>query len=141
MYEPLAPSTLKTWGTRKQRAVLDSEGRRTRSSSTSEPTRGTPLGDVWEIGVLAPVAKERTGYPSQKPEALLERLVLTLTDPGDLVVDPYAGSGTTLAVCSRLLRPFVGMDASAVARKVLLERLSPPKRRPKAVLAPVPRHA
>lgn len=124
MYEPLAPSTLKTWGTTKQKAVVDANGRRTRSSSTAEPTQGTPLGDVWEIGVVAPVARERTGYPSQKPEALLERLVLTLTDPGDLVVDPYAGSGTTLAVASRLEREFLGMDASGVAKRVITERFA-----------------
>ncbi len=124
MYEPLAPSTLKTWGTTKQRAIVDAAGRRTRSSSTAEPTAGTPLGDVWEIGVVAPVARERTGYPSQKPEALLERLVRTLSDPGELVVDPYAGSGTTLAAAARLEREFLGMDASAVARATILERFS-----------------
>ena len=56
------------------------EARRARSSSTTEPTAGAPMGDVWEIGVIAPVARERTGYPSQKPEALLERLVAALSD-------------------------------------------------------------
>ena len=124
MYEPLAASTVKTWGTTKQRAVVDAAGKRTRSSSTAEPTAGTPLGDVWEIGVVAPVARERTGYPSQKPEALLERLVRTLTDAGELVVDPYAGSGTTLAVAAKLERGFLGMDASPVARKTIGERFA-----------------
>jgi hypothetical protein len=114
-YEPLAPSTLATWGTKKQRAVYACDGRRTRSSSTSEPTAGVPMGDVWEIGVIAPVARERTGYPSQKPEALLERLVGALSNPGDLVLDPYAGSGTALAVAHRMRRAFVGIDASPVA--------------------------
>src|SRR5216683_267138 len=76
--------------------------RRTRSSTTEEPSPGAPLGDVWDIGIIAPVAKERTGYPTQKPEALLERLILACTFPGDLVVDPYAGSATTLAVAARL---------------------------------------
>ena len=56
--------------------------RRARSSSTTEPTAGAPMGDVWEIGVIAPVARERTGYPSQKPEALLERLMAALSAPG-----------------------------------------------------------
>jgi site-specific DNA-methyltransferase (adenine-specific) len=114
-YEPLAASTLATWGTNKQRAVFAKDGRRARSSSTAEKTAGVPMGDVWEIGVIAPVARERTGYPSQKPEALIERLLGALSNPGDLVLDPYAGSGTTLAVAHRMGRPFVGIDASRVA--------------------------
>jgi site-specific DNA-methyltransferase (adenine-specific) len=114
-YEPLAASTLATWGTTKQRAVFAANGRRARSSSTDEPTAGVPMGDVWEIGVIAPVARERTGYPSQKPEALLERLVGALSNPGETVLDPYAGSGTTLAVAHKMGRAFVGIDASPVA--------------------------
>jgi site-specific DNA-methyltransferase (adenine-specific) len=121
-YEPLAASTLATWGTRKQQAVFK-DGRRQRSSSTEEPTAGVPMGDVWEIGVIAPIARERTGYPSQKPEALLERIISALTDPGDVVLDPYAGSGTTLAVARRLGRSFVGIDAGPVALSTTLARL------------------
>jgi site-specific DNA-methyltransferase (adenine-specific) len=117
LYEPLAPSTLATWGDRKQRAVTDENGRRRRSSVTAEPTPGTPMGDVWDIGIVAPVARERTGYPTQKPEALLERLVTACTEPGDLVVDPYVGSGTTLAVCARTGRRAVGVD---LGRRALL---------------------
>jgi site-specific DNA-methyltransferase (adenine-specific) len=121
-YEPLAASTLATWGTNKQRAVFTENGRRARSSSTDEPTAGVPMGDVWEIGVIAPVARERTGYPSQKPEALLERLVGALSNPGDLVLDPYAGSGTTLAVAHKMKRTFVGIDASPVALETVHAR-------------------
>ena len=101
-YEPLAPSTLATWGTQKQRAQVDATGRRNRSSRTAEETPGVPMGDVWDIGVIAPVARERTGYPSQKPEALLTRILSALTNPGEIVLDPYAGSGTTLAVAKKL---------------------------------------
>jgi len=122
-YEPLAASTLATWGTNKQRAVIEKDGRRARSSTTEEASKGVPMGDVWEIGVIAPIARERTGYPTQKPEALLERLVLALTDPGDLVLDPYAGSGTTLAVAARLGRTFVGIDQSDVALEITKNRL------------------
>jgi site-specific DNA-methyltransferase (adenine-specific) len=122
-YEPLAASTLATWGTRKQRAVVK-DGRRLRSSKTEEATPGVPMGDVWDIGVIAPVSRERTGYPSQKPEALLERLVAALSSPGDVVLDPYAGSGTTLAVAARLGRVFVGIDESPVAIETSLARLS-----------------
>jgi len=121
-YEPLAASTLATWGTRKQLAVFK-DGRRARSSSTEETSAGVPMGDVWEIGVLAPISRERTGYPSQKPEALLERVVGALSNPGDVVLDPYAGSGTTLAVARRMGRGFIGIDAGPVAIATTLERL------------------
>jgi DNA modification methylase len=123
-YEPLAASTVATWGTTKQRAVFTKEGRRARSSSTEEPTAGVPMGDVWDIGVIAPISRERTGYPSQKPEALLERLVAALSDAGDTVLDPYAGSGTTLAVAARLGRAFVGIDRSDVAIDTARTRLA-----------------
>lgn len=123
-YEPLAASTLATWGTNKQRAVVESSGRRARSSSTEEKSLGVPMGDVWDIGVIAPIARERTGYPSQKPEALLERIVSALSDPGEIVLDPYCGSGTTLAVAARLGRTFVGIDASDVAIETSTTRLS-----------------
>jgi len=123
LYEPLAQSTLATWGTKKQRAVVK-DGRRLRSSTTEEKTPGVPMGDVWDIGVIAPVARERTGYPSQKPEALLERVIRALSAPGEIVLDPYAGSGTTLAVAARLGRVFVGIDASDVAIETARARLA-----------------
>lgn len=122
-YEPLAASTVATWGTNKQRAVIEADGRRARSSTTEEASKGVPMGDVWEIGVIAPVSKERTGYPSQKPEALLQRLVEALSDPGDVVLDPYMGSGTTVAVAARLGRRFLGCDASEVAFGIAEKRL------------------
>jgi len=123
LYEPLAPSTLATWGDKKQRAVVDSGGRRRCSSKTEETTLGAPMGDVWEISIVAPVAKERTGYPTQKPEALLQRLIEACTDPGDAVLDPYLGSGTTLSVAARLGRLGTGIDANPRALHVARQRL------------------
>jgi site-specific DNA-methyltransferase (adenine-specific) len=123
LYEPLAPSTLATWGDRKQRAVVGNDGRRARSSSTQEKTPGAPMGDVWDIGIVAPVARERTGYPTQKPEALLERVIQSCSGPGDWVLDPYSGSGTTLAVGARLGRRVMGMDNSPEALRVTQQRL------------------
>ncbi|HEY8946497.1 MAG TPA: site-specific DNA-methyltransferase [Polyangiaceae bacterium] len=124
LYEPLAASTEKTWGTRKQRAVVDEQGRRRRSSVTEDASPGTPLGDVWDISIIAPVARERTGYPTQKPEALLERLIQACTEPGDWVLDPYAGSGTALAVCARAGRKAIGIDANPRALTIASERLA-----------------
>lgn len=124
LYEPLAPSTLATWGTKKQRAVVSEEGRRQRSSTTEEASPGVPMGDVWDIGIVAPVAKERTGYPTQKPEALLRRLLQSLTDPGDWVLDPYLGSGTTLAVAAELGRRAIGIDKNAESIEIARTRLA-----------------
>lgn len=64
--------------------------------ANSGPKRGVPMGDVWDIPVLNPKAKERVGYPTQKPLTLLERVVTIGSNPGDVVLDPCCGSGTTL---------------------------------------------
>jgi DNA modification methylase len=146
LYEPLAASTQKTWGDRKQRAVVGTEGRRVRSSTTEELSAGAPLGDVWEIPIVAPVARERNGYPTQKPEALLKRWVLSCTDPGDLILDPYMGSGTTLKVAAELGRHALGIDAGPQAQLVSQERLNQAKIafntwRVEAALAPKKRPA
>jgi site-specific DNA-methyltransferase (adenine-specific) len=122
MYEPLAASTLATWGTQRQRAVVGPSGVRTHSSRTAAESPGVPLGDVWEIGIIGPVARERTGYPTQKPEALLERLITSCSGPGDLVLDPYAGSGTSLVVGARLERRVLGVDSSDEALDVIRQR-------------------
>lgn len=122
LYEPLAASTVETWGTSRQRAVTQ-DGKRVRSSATAEASPGVPMGDVWDISIVAPVSSERTGYPTQKPEALLERLVQSVTNPGDIVVDACFGSGTTLAVAARLGRHAVGIDESPVAHRITSHRL------------------
>jgi DNA modification methylase len=123
MYEPLAASTLATWGVQRQRAVVGASGVRTHSSRTVDESPGAPLGDVWEIGIIGPVSRERTGYPTQKPEALLERLIQACTVAGDLVLDPYAGSGTALVVAARLGRRVFGVDQSPEALDVIRQRL------------------
>ncbi len=123
LYEPLAPSTLATWGDKKQRAVLGADGRRRCSSRTLVKTAGAPMGDVWEISIVAPVARERTGYPTQKPEALLQRLLEACTEPGDAILDPYLGSGTALSVAARLGRLGTGIDANPAALKIARQRL------------------
>jgi adenine specific DNA methylase Mod len=80
-------------------------------------------GDVLEIPILNPTARERVGYPTQKPEALLERIVEVATDPGDLVADLFAGSGTTLAVAERMGRRWIGCDAGDLAIETIRTRL------------------
>jgi DNA modification methylase len=118
LYELLAASTQATWGKGRQRAVVDDEGRRVRSTATNEESPGVPMGDVWDIGIVAPVSRERTGYPTQKPEALMERLLKAFTDEGDLVVDPYMGSGTMVAACCRIGRRVIGIDVNPEAVQI-----------------------
>ena len=122
LYEDPSASTLEVWGRGKQRGVTKN-GRRVRSELTGETSPGVPIGDVWEIGIIAPIAKERTGYPTQKPEKLLERVILAFTHEGDSILDPTCGSGTTLAVAQRLGRDATGIDSSKVAQRVTAQRL------------------
>ncbi len=124
-YEQLAESTQKTFGTKKQRADFSSGHRK--PSVTSEETHGPPLSDVWEIGVIAPIGKERRcggKYPTQKPEALLERVIRSTSNEGDTVLDPCCGSGTTLAVAHRLGRRWIGIDQSPEAVRIARGRMS-----------------
>ncbi|MDX6620953.1 MAG: hypothetical protein QOK36_3339 [Gaiellales bacterium] len=84
---------------------------------------GKPFDSVWDIPSIAPTAAERTGYPTQKPLALVERVLLATTDPGALVVDPFVGSGTTAVAAQRLARRFVAGDSSPEAIAVARARL------------------
>ena len=97
--------------------------------------RGVPLSDVWNIPFLNPKARERVGYPTQKPILLLERIIEIVTDPGDCVLDPFCGSGTTLVAASLLKRNFVGMDYSAEAVELSQRRLQEPVKSRSQVLA------
>jgi site-specific DNA-methyltransferase (adenine-specific) len=81
------------------------------------------LTDLWLDLQLNATAKERVGYPTQKPVALLERVVLISSNPGDLVLDPFCGSGTTLVAAERLGRRWIGIDQSPDAIAVAGERL------------------
>jgi len=85
---------------------------------------GTAVGDTWED--LSPInsqAAERLGYPTQKPEALLERIIRASTNEGDVVLDAYCGCGTTIAVAQRLGRAWIGMDITYQSISLMLRRL------------------
>ncbi len=88
--------------------------------------KGVPLNDVWEIPYLNPKAKERVGYPTQKPILLLERIISIATDVGDTVLDPFCGSGTTLVAAKLLKRNSIGIDLSEDAISLTKERLNNP---------------
>ena len=86
--------------------------------------KGVPLSDVWDIPYLNPKAKERTGYPTQKPVLLLNQIINLVTDEGDLVVDPFCGSGTACVSAKHLNRNFIGIDKSLDAVELANSRLN-----------------
>ncbi len=85
--------------------------------------------DTWNIPSLNNMAKERPGYPTQKPKALLQRIIHSASQEGDLIADFFAGSGTTLTVARELKRHWIGCDQSPIAihtfKKRLLEHRAP----------------
>lgn len=107
------------------KSVIDENGVR-HSIMTDEPTKGVPMPDVWDVSMINPVAKERIGYATQKPEALLERIIKASSNEGDLVCDFFGGSGTTAAVAERLGRRWItcdiGKPASLVMRKRFIDQ-------------------
>ena len=81
--------------------------------------------DVWtDIPPVNSQAKERTGYPTQKPIALLQRIILASSDPGDMVLDPFCGCATALVAADRLQREWAGVDLSPLAIKLVDERIA-----------------
>ena len=100
-------------------------GIKAKSGKTYMPNPlGTPVDDVWDIPIINPMASERIGYPTQKPEALLERIIRASSNEGDIVLDPFVGGGTTVAVCNRLGRQWIGIDQSAQAIRVSENRIN-----------------
>lgn len=86
--------------------------------------RGRPIGDVWiDIPPLNSQAKERLGYPTQKPEAMLERIISASTNKGDVVLDAFCGCGTTIAAAENLGRRWVGIDITHLAINLIRHRL------------------
>ena len=88
-----------------------------------QPKKGVPLSDVWEIPYLNPKAKERCGYPTQKPVLLLNRILQIASDENDLILDPFCGGGTTCVSAKLLNRRFIGIDSSKDAVQLARQRL------------------
>ena len=79
--------------------------------------------DVWWHTIVSPTGKEKTGYPTQKPEGILRRIIMASSKPGDLVLDFFGGSGTTGAVAAALGRNFILIDQNPEALEVIQQRL------------------
>jgi site-specific DNA-methyltransferase (adenine-specific) len=118
---------------RETMAKLDSEGRiwypdskakRPQLKRYLDEMSGVLLGNVWtDIDPINSRAAERLGYPTQKPEPLLERIIAASSNPGDLVLDPFCGCGTAIAVAQRLKRRWIGIDITHLAITLIKSRL------------------
>jgi site-specific DNA-methyltransferase (adenine-specific) len=131
LYEPRPASTLKRFGTKKIKSAFAEDGKRIPSETMGEESDGVPLRDVWEIGIIAPSANERTGYPTQKPIELYKRIIAASSNEGDLILDPFCGCGTTLMASEELDRHWIGIDLTYLAIGAVrqqFERLFPQHR-------------
>ena len=101
-------------------------------AGAEKAARGKTPTDVWWQTIVPPASKERTGYPTQKPLAILSRLVSVHSNPGERVLDVFAGSGTTGEAAARAGRHAVLVDSNPEAIEVMRARLSPwmPRVRP-----------
>lgn len=118
---------------REEMKRLDADGRlifpklktaRIRRKLYRNEQSGVPLGDTWtDISPINSQAAERLGYPTQKPLALLERIIAASSNPGDVVLDPFCGCGTTVDAAERLKRRWIGIDITHLAIDVITKRL------------------
>ena len=92
--------------------------------TAEKAARGKLPTDVWWHTIVSPTGKEKTGYPTQKPEGIVRRMVQASTRPGDWCLDPFAGSGTLGAVCRELGRRYVLIDSNPSAIDVIRTRLA-----------------
>ena len=134
-WKGVRPPKGRFWGYSKEKmAEMDAAGLIVYSKSGRpymkrylDESKGVPLQDWWgDISMLRGIdpGEERLGYPTQKPLALLERIVKVSSNPGDAVLDPMCGCGTTIAAAQKLGRAWVGVDVSPTACRLMLSRVS-----------------
>jgi DNA modification methylase len=110
--------------TKQGRIVQPSPGAVPRYKRYLDEVKGIAVGDTWDdIPPVNSMAKERLGYPTQKPEALLERLITASSNKGDLVLDPFGGCGTAVIAAQRLGRRWIGIDITHLAITLMKKRL------------------
>ena len=119
-FMPRAESTLKRFGKAKIISGHDEMGRRLPSQVEDKESEGVRQDDVWDINRVPPVQQL---YPTQKPIALLERIIQASSNPGDVVLDPFCGCGTAIHAAQNLGRHWVGIDICVNACKVIEERI------------------
>lgn len=106
------------------RIVQPSLGAVPRYKRYLDEVRGVALGDIWDdISPINSMAQERLGYPTQKPEALLERIIQASSNEGETVLDPFCGCGTAIATAQKLNRGWIGIDVTHLAISLIKNRL------------------
>lgn len=104
--------------------IIWSKNRVPRLKVYLDDAKGKPLQDIWvDIQPVHFAKKERYGYPTQKPEALLERIIKSTTKEGNIVLDPFCGCGTAIAVAHKLKRKWIGIDVSPTACNLMASRM------------------
>ncbi|MGI0069606.1 MAG: DNA methyltransferase [Nitrosopumilaceae archaeon] len=139
------PPASRVWSyTKEEMARLDKEGKIIYSKNGYprlklylDESKGVPLQDIWtDIQPVQAHANERLGYPTQKPEVLLERIIKSSSNEGDLVLDPFCGCGTALTVAHKLKRKWIGIDISPTACNLMVSRLTKARAKPSLVGMP-----
>lgn len=127
-YQPYTERTLKEFRHRNEKGELcvrtcrrDKDGNKVYYYTPKK--EGANITDVWDIKPLSPSSKERSGYDTQKPKELLERIIKSSSNEGDVVADFFCGSGTSLVVAKELGRNYIGCDLSSKAVEITNKRL------------------
>ena len=115
-----APSTLKRFGKAKIISGHDAAGHRIPAQMDEEESEGVAMDDVWDIGRVPPIKQL---FPTQKPDALLQRIIEASSNEGDLVLDPFCGCGTTILNAQKLRRNWIGIDITCLAISLVEKRL------------------
>jgi site-specific DNA-methyltransferase (adenine-specific) len=118
-YQEPTESSKKRWGGKQQRVTFDNEKNRLPTLEQNEDSPGVPMSDVWQIPIIAPSAKERLGYPTQKPLALLDRIIKASSNENNIVFDPFCGCGTAIESAIRNNRIWIGCDIAIHAIKLI----------------------
>ena len=106
------------------RIVQPSPGAVPRYKRYLDEMNGIAIGDIWtDISAINSQAKERLGYPTQKPQSLLERIIAASSNPGDVVLDPFCGCGTAVVAAEKLGRRWIGIDITHLSITLMKERL------------------
>jgi len=106
-------------------SIVDEETGKRKSVLLDTKSKGVPMPDMWDISMINPVAIERkqVNYPTQKPEALIERIIKSLSNEGDIILDFFAGSGTTSSVAEKLNRKWISCDIGKLSFYTVQKRI------------------
>jgi len=120
LYMDRASSTIRRFGNAKIVSGFDEHGRRLPSKTEAVISEGVRQDDVWEIGRVPPIKQL---FPTQKPDGLIERIILASSNENDIVLDPFCGCGTTIAVAQQLNRRWIGIDITYLSINLIRNRL------------------